>query len=170
MKKFFGMRIVFVFAVCFTTLVWGQQERASRSALKSDLVGSWEMVSVQPIRDKSDPVFFPHQRFVFNPNSSMKFMSSDRPFSKEWLDKFQTQDAEIDYSLNEKGVLTLSWQKKPYTESALCSYVLKDVPAEVLLKLPPERQKGLPRKGNVTLSYLDKSGRIAYQKVLFKIA
>lgn len=144
--------------------------KASRPATKADLVGAWEMVSVQPVRDKNDAVFFPYQRFVFDRNSSMKFISSEKPFSAEWLEKFRKQSAEIDYSLNEKGIMTLSWQKQPHVENVLCAYVLMDVPAEVLSKMPAVRRKGLPKKGSVTLSFLNSEGRIAYQKVLAKIA
>ena len=99
----------------------------------------------------------------------MKWMVSEQPFTKAWLDKFAVQQPAIDYSLSEKGVLVLTWQQKPHTEAALCSYVLKEVSPETLAKIPKEQRAYLPKKGNVTLSYLDGSGKIAYQKILTKI-
>ena len=167
-RSLFGVFAAFVLLAA--SLAQADQEKVSRPAVKADLIGSWDMVSVQPVRDKNDPVFFPYQRFLFNPNASMKFMSSDRPFNQEWLEKFKKQPAEIDYTLDEKGVLTISWQKRLHIESVLCTYVLKDVPVEVISKLPSERRKGLPKKGNITLSFLSSDGHIAYQKVLSKIA
>ena len=152
------------------SLVFALQEKVSRPAVKADLVGMWDMVLVQPVRDKNDPIFFPYQKFVFYNNASMKFMSSDKPFSNEWLEKFNKQNAEIDYLLDAKGVLTMSWQKTPHSEKVLCAYVLEDVPVEVASKLPLERRKGLPKRGSITLSFLNNSGRIAYQKVLSKTA
>ena len=95
-------------------------------------------------------------------------MSSEKPFAREWLDKFQKQTPEIDYSLDAKGILTMSWQKQLNSETSLCSFVLKDVPPEVLSKLSLARRKGLPKAGNLTLSFLGMDGRIAYQKVLSK--
>ena len=144
-------------------------DKLSRPCQKEDIIGTWEMVSVKPVRDKTDPVFFSYQRFVFNKDSSMKFMTSEKPLTKEWLDKFQKQPAEIDYSLNEKGILTLTWHSRPYSELALCAYVLSDVPTDVLAKIPPADRGHMPKKGNIALSYFDSAGRIAYQKILTRI-
>ena len=143
-----------------------ETEKASRACTKSDLVGSWDMVSVNPVFDKKDAVFFPYQRFIFSPDSSMKFMASEQPFTKEWLDKFGKQPREIDYSLNDKGLLTLTWQTRPHSEVALCAYVLKDVPPEVLAKIPSFERGSLPKKGYVTLSFLNSDGKISYRKIL----
>lgn len=152
------------------SMVSAEAEKVSRPCTKADLVGTWDMVSVRPVHDKNDPVFFPFQRFVFQQNSSMKFMASEKAFTKEWLDKFTKQPAEIDYSLNEKGILTLTWQSRPHNENALSAYVLKDVPPDLLAKVPLDQRTHLPRKGDVTLSYLNSSGKIAYQKILRKAA
>ena len=143
---------------------------ASRPAKKEDLVGSWDMVAVKPVYDKNDPVFYPYQRFVFGKDSSMKFMASEKPFTKQWLDKFAKQPPEIDFTLNEKGFLTLTWQTRPHNETAVCAYVLKDVPPEVLIKIPASERAHLPRKGNVTLSFLNSNGKIAYRKILTRLA
>ena len=144
-------------------------DKASRPAAKADLVGAWEMVSVKPTYDKADPVFYPYQRFVFNGDSSLKVISSEQSFTKEWLEKFQKQPAEIDYSLSNKGLLTMTWNSRPHIASAICAYVLSDVPPEVLSKVPAAERGHLPKKGNVTLSYLNDEGKIAYQKILKKI-
>lgn len=148
---------------------FAEPNKVSRPAVKKDLVGTWEMVSVRPVFDGNDPVFYPHQRFVFNGNASMKFMASENPFTEEWLDKFRKQPAEIDYSVDDKGILTLMWQKQPHQERAIAAYVLQDVPADVLAKLPKERRQGLPKKGDLTISFLNSKGKISYQKVLTRI-
>ena len=145
-------------------------EKASRSCTKEDLIGVWEMTSVKPVFDKSDPVFYPHQKFVFNKDSSMKFITSEKPITKEWQDKFNKQPTEIDYTLSNKGLLTLTWQSRPHNEQAICAYVLNDVPQDILAKIPAEERSGLPKKGNVTLSYLSREGKIAYQKILKEVA
>ncbi len=144
-------------------------EKASRPCKKEDLVGVWEMVSVKPVHDKADAVFFPYQKFVFRQDASMKFMSSEKPFTKEWLDKFQKQPTEIDFTLDDKGLLTLTWQARPHSEFAICAYVLNEVPPEVLAKIPLSGREHLPKKGNVTLSFLNNQGKIAYQKILRKV-
>ena len=154
--------------LCAVT-VFAAEEKVSRPAVKKDLVGTWELVSVRPIHDASDPVFYPYQRYVFNADASMKYMVSEKPFTKEWLDKFVKQPREIDYRVDEKGVLSLIWQNKPHQESAICAYGLKDVPAEVLAKVPEGKRKGLPKKGDLTLSFLNSQGKIAYQKVLTRV-
>ena len=143
---------------------------ASRPATKADLVGVWDLVSVRPVYDKKDPVFFPYQRFVFKADSSMKTMVSTEPFSKEWLAKFEKQSSEIDYTVSDKGLLTLIWQNRPHSETAVCAFVLKGVPPEVLAKVPPGERNSLPKKGNIALSFLNSEGKIAYRKILAKIA
>jgi hypothetical protein len=169
MKKVFQGWVVLALVIYSAPLVLAQSDRFSRAAAKADLVGTWEMVSVRPVRDKNDPVFFPYQRFVFNRDGSMKYMTSDKPYSKEWLEKFQKQSPEIDYFLDQKGILTLSWQKQPHSESFLCAYVLNDVPTQTLSKLPLERRKEVPKTGDLTLSFFNTAGRISYQKVLSRV-
>ena len=149
--------------------VAAEPDRVSRPATKEDLVGAWELVSVRPVYDKTDPVFYPYQRFVFNKDSSMKFMVSEKPFTQDWLTKFTKQMPEIDYTISDKGLLTLSWQTRPHNESVVCAYVLKDVPADLAAKVPAPQRSRLPKKGNLTLSYLNNSGKIAYQKILTRI-
>ncbi len=155
--------------VCSASTVFAAGEAASRPAVKKDLVGTWEMVSVRPIHEPSNPVFYAYQRYVFNSDASMKYMVSDKPFTKEWLDKFVKQPREIDFRVDSKGVLFMIWQNKPHQEMAICAYVLKDVPAEVLAKVPADIRKGLPKKGDLTLSFLNSQGKIAYQKVLTRV-
>jgi len=153
----------------YAVSVFAVEEKASRPAVKKDLVGTWELVSVHPVHDPKDPVFYPYQRFVFNADSSMKYMVSEKPFTKEWLDKFVKQPREIDFRVDQKGVLSLIWQTRPHQESAICAFVLKDVPQEVLEKVSPDKRKGLPKKGDLTLSFLNSQGKIAYQKVLTRV-
>ena len=160
--------LVGILLLC-TSVSMAAPEKISRAATKADLVGTWEMVSVRPVADKNDPTYFPYQRFAFQPDSSMKVMVADKPFTKEWADKFKKTPASIDYSLNEKGILTLSWQQRPHSEQAVCGYVMRDIPSEMTAKLTLEQRKQLPKKGNITLGFLS-GGKIAYQKVLTKIA
>lgn len=144
-------------------------EKASRPCTKEDLIGVWEMVGVSPVLDKKDPVFFPYQNFVFNQDSSMKSMVSQEPFTKEWVNKFKKQPVEIDYTLSDKGLLTLTWQNRPHSEQAICATVLSDVPADILSKIPAEERAHLPTKGNVAISYLNGEGKIIYRKILQKV-
>lgn len=143
--------------------------KVSRPAGKADLVGTWELISVKPVHDKKDPAFYPYQRYVFNANSSMKFMVSDKAFNKEWLDKFKKQPTEINYTVSEKGLLTLTWNNKPFSELAIAAYVVQDMPNDVIAKLPASEKARLPHKGNIVLSFLNKNGKIAYQKVFAKV-
>ena len=166
MKKFISILIALLIS---SSPLWAAPERVSRPATKSDLVGVWDMVSVRPVSDKTDPVFFPHQKFQFRPDSSLKVMVSDKAFSKESIDKFQKMPAAIDYSIDEKGVLTMTWQNRPHSETAVCAYVMKDIPVEMTAKLTSEQRAQLPKKGDVTLSFLN-NGKITYQKVLTRAA
>ena len=169
MNRFRQKAALLLCLALFSLPACAAEEKASRPALKKDLVGTWELVSVRPVHDAQDPAFYPYQHFEFNSNSSMKFMTSEDPFTKGWLDKFRKQPAEIDYRLDEKGLLTLMWQKRPHEERAICAYVLRDVPSDVLAKLSQDRRKDLPKKGDLSLSFLNGKGGIAYQKVLKRV-
>ena len=144
--------------------------KPSKPCTKAELVGTWDMVSVTPVLNLQDPTFYPYQKFVFKSDSSMKVMTSQRPFDAKALAAFKSQPVEIDYSLNPKGILTMTWSTRPHTEYAICTYVLQDVPPEVLKKIPAEKRAGIPKKGNVTLSFIGRGGKIAFQKVLKKTA
>jgi len=171
MRKRFGKGVcVVVVSLMVAVSSYAETEHASRPATKKDLVGTWELVSVRPAQNAKDPVFYPYQRFQFNADSSMKYMTSTEPFTKDWLDKFRKEQAAIDFRVDERGVLSLMWQKKRYEESAICAVSQKEIPADVLAKIPKDKRKGLPKKGDMTLSYLNPEGRIAYQKVLTRVA
>ena len=161
---------IFGIFLLMSSTAGAETEKASRPATKTDLIGTWDMASVKPVLDKKDPVFFPYQRFVFGADSSMKSMVSEEPFTEEWLDKFNKQSREIDYSLSDKGMLTMTWQNRPHSEAAVCAFVLKDVPADVLSKMLPSERRSFPKKGNVALSFLNHEGKIVYRKILIKIA
>ena len=161
---------VFLSVFLMASIAWGAVDKASRPAIKKDVVGVWELVSVHPVLDSRDPVYYPYQRFVFNANATMKYMVSEKPFTKEWLDKFSKQAPEIDFRVDGRGILSLMWQKKPHQESAICAFVLQNVPADVLAKVPADKRKALPKKGNLTLSFLNNEGKISYQKVLTRVA
>ena len=144
--------------------------KASKPCTKAELIGAWDMVSVTPVLDNQDPTFYPYQKFAFNRDSSMKVMTSNKPFDAKALAAFKSQPSEINYSLDPKGILTMTWSTRPHTEYAICAYVLQEVPPEILKKIPAERRAGIPRKGNVTLSFIGRDGKIAFQKVLKKAA
>lgn len=156
--------------ILITTLSFAANPSVSRPATKADLVGVWDLVSVRPIHDKKDPAFFPHQRYEFHKNSGMKFMVSQQVFDKEWLSKFKKQPTEINYSVSAKGLLTITWSNKPFSESAIAAIVIQDMPKEILDKMPAAEKARLPKKGNLVLSFLNKSGKVAYQKVMAKIS
>ena len=170
-SKFFrAMFVVAVLAQTSAAFSAPAADPASRPASKKDLVGTWDMVSVRPAANASDPGLYPYQRFVFNSDASMKYMTSKDPFTAEWLDRFRKQPAEIDYRVDEKGILSLMWQKQSHEENALCAYVLKDVPPDLMAKIPQAKRAGLPKRGDIAVSFLNSKGKIAYQKVLTKIA
>ena len=170
MKNIFSRIGWMVFALVFAgSTAFAAAEKVSRPATKKDMVGTWELVAVRPIHDPKDPVFYPFQRYVFDGDASMKYMVSEKPFAKEWLDKFAKQPREIDYRVDEKGILSLLWQSKPHQEMAICAFVLQNVPPDVLAKVPEEARKKLPKKGDLTLSFLNSQGKIAYQKILTRV-
>ncbi len=159
-----------VFGMLISITANAVSPKVSEPATKKNLVGTWDLVSVKPVHDKKDPAFYPYQRYVFNSDSSMKFMVSDAPFNKEWVDKFKKQPNEINYTVSEKGILTLTWSNKPFTESVVAAYVVQDMPKEVIERLPVFEKAKLPRRGNIVLSFLNKSGKIAYQKVFSRVS
>ena len=168
MKKSLFILGLVLFSTVSAQAVEAPQPKPSRPCTKAELVGNWDMVSVIPVLNKEDPAFYPYQKFAFNRDSSMKVMTSDKPFDAKALAAFKSQPSGINYSLDPKGILTMTWSARPHTEYAICAYILQEVPPEILKKIPAERRAGVPKKGNVTLSFIGRDGKIAFQKVLKK--
>ena len=65
--------------------------------------------------------------------------------------------------------MTLTWNSRPHSEMAIAAYVLSDVPPNIVVKIPPGERGHLPKKGNITLSYLDAEGKVSYGKIFKQI-
>lgn len=161
------------FGNLFVPSVFADAQRGVRPCLTSDLIGTWEMRSINSkIKiNPTDPFGWPHQRFKFDIRGDVKEMTSTTPIegNEAVIQKFDSAASTSRFSLNEQGVLSISKLESPETENCMCTYAMRDVPPEALLKLPESKRAQVPHKGDLVLTYMSRNGQPVVIKSLRKI-
>lgn len=148
-----------------------QTPKTSRPCLVSDLVGTWELKGINSkiTLNPKDPFGWPYQRFVFTERGGVKEVVSSSPIGREALAKLANSLVTSKFSLDERGILSITKLELPYPERCLCSYATEDIPPELLMKVPKNKQATMPHKGDLVLTYLSKAGEPIVAKTLRKI-
>ena len=162
---------VFLFILSSTTAF--AAGKSVRPCATADLVGTWDMKSINSKikAGPNDAFVWPYQRFTFDARGGVKQIASVKPLEqdKKSLDRFNNELTTSLYHVDAKGVLTISKLESPTPERCLCAYVVADVPAEVIAKVPEAKRANLPQKGNVALTYVNAKGKPVLVKALKKI-
>ncbi|OIO37023.1 MAG: hypothetical protein AUJ72_05340 [Candidatus Omnitrophica bacterium CG1_02_46_14] len=152
---------------------WTAQSKNVRPCFMSDLMGTWEMRNVtSKIKiDPKDSFVWPYQRITFDRKGDVKQVTSTTPFqgNQAVIKKFNESASTSKYSIDESSVLSLTKLENPNPERCLCSYVTKNLPAEVLLKLPATKRDQMPHEGDIVLTYMNRGGKPVVIKTFKKI-
>jgi len=139
----------------------------------SDLVGTWEMKSLNSKikTNPKDPFTWPYQRVIFDKKGDVKEMTSQKTIEgdRAVIQKFENTLSTSKYSLDERGVLSITKLELTYPEKCLCAYVTKDLPPGVLAKIPEAKKAALPKRGDILLTYFGKDGKPYLSKSLRKL-
>ncbi len=148
-------------------------QKVGRACVMSDLVGTWEMKSLNSKikTNPKDPFAWPYQRFIFDKKGDVKEMTAQIPIegNRAAIQKFENSLSLSRYSLDERGVLSITKLELHYPERCLCAYVTRDLPPEALAKIPEAKKAKLPKKGDILLTYFGKDGKPTLSKILRKI-
>jgi hypothetical protein len=126
------------------------KDASARAITKDELIGTWEYVA--PPTGSA----YPYQLLVFQQDGTMRRMQSTKPFNDLSMTLMKSAPATVVYTVNDKGILKMTWTDMGHTEEALATYLTKDMSAG----------KG-PKKGDLILTYYDARGEIA-QADLFR--
>ena len=150
------------------------QEKGGRPCLASDLIGTWQLkgINSKSINNSKDTFFWPYQRITFTNRGGMKEMVAQEPFEKTpgLLKKFDNTATTTQYQLDARGVMLIKKFEAPMPEKCLCVYTQKDVPREMLDKIPAKKILSLPAKGDIVLTYVDPSGKPVAAKTFKKVS
>ncbi len=143
----------------------------SRPCLASDLTGTWLMKSITgTIKiDKKDPFLWSNQVFVFEADGHVKELASDKAIVPSAIQKLESAPATSSFTLNPKGILSITKIERSTPEKCACLFMTQNVPEALSAKVPDARRSQLPAKGDVMLSYLGKDGKPVLTKSLKKI-
>ena len=175
MKYFFVLVLTFAFlsGAVFAAPPPAPAQKTGRTCLVSDLVGTWELKGFNSKTkvDPKNPSTWMYQRFLFDKKGNVKEMTSREPIegNKAAVRKFENALSTSKYGLDERGILSVTKLELPYPEKCLCIYVMKDLPPETIAKVPEAKRAGLPRKGDVLLTYFGRDGKPHLSKNLRRV-
>ena len=164
---------LFIFLSGLSSFAWPSGQKGVRSCLTSDLMGTWELrnMNTKIKIDPNDPFGWPYQRFSFDRRGDVKEMMSTTPIegNKSAVKKFENAASTSKFSLDERGILSVSKIESPLTERCACNVATKDIPADLLAKLPASKRAQVPHQGDLVLTYMDRNGQPVIIKSLRKL-
>ena len=159
--------------LCLPTTLFAETSKGVRPCTMSDLIGTWEMKNINAkIKiDPKDSFGWPYQRFAFDKKGDAKEMTSTTPIESNSavIKRFNNAVSLSKFTVNERGILSISKIESPNPEICMCSYATKDVPPEILEKIPDSKRVQIPHKGDIVLTYLNPKGQPVLMKSFRKI-
>lgn len=142
---------------------FGASQKTIRPCFVSDLLGTWEMknISAKIKINPGDPFAWPYQRIAFDRKGDVKQVTSTSPIegNTALIHKFNQSASTAKFAVDEGSILTITKLESPNSERCMCSYVMKDLPAEALVKLPESKRGQIPHQGDIVLTYANRSGQ-----------
>ena len=137
---------------------------SSRFCKPQDLVGTWRVVkwtSNFQFKDPNAPYLLPHQLFYFSADGRMKSAHSANPFADDPKKMFQAMPADVTYSFNQDGMVTIKAKGSPgASETWHCVSMTQD--------RADDRQKAFLKKGDIVMTLVGKNGQPLYARQMRK--
>ena len=110
----------------------GQEEKdALRPCTMAELVGTWEVIRFGAARsarvDRSDPYFYPHQRYVFSADATMRHLTSQTPMTPATHRALLSSATPSTWAVDGKGRLLMQREGEPRLETAACEVLTREV-------------------------------------------
>lgn len=101
---------------------------AFRPCARADLVGAWQVLrmGVTPgfAVDKTDPAYFPHQRYVFNADANLYYLTSTKPITPEEQRALVAATAAATWAVDGEGRLLTQKPGEPRLDDSTCQMVV----------------------------------------------
>ena len=138
--------------------------RAERDALRpctrADLLGTWQVVRMGAARsvtvDRSAPEYYPHQRYVFAADATMRYLAAQKAITAEDHRTLAAAPATATtWAVDKPGRLLTQADGVPRQEVSTCAVLLKQIEAG--------------EAGDVVLTRLDAEGRALSRRQLRRL-
>ena len=141
------------------------EREALRPCKAADLIGAWEVVrfGTAPsfLVDRTDPNFYPFQRFVFASNATMRHLTSNTRIARADHRALLAETAPVTWAVDGDGKLLLQKEGAVRLETIACAVLVKEV-------VDPKRR--VPAlAGDVLLTHYD-AGTPVMRRQLRKLA
>lgn len=142
-----------------------EAEEALRPCRRADLIGAWEVVrfgTAPPVRvDRNDPYFYPHQRYVFRTDATLRHLASTKAITPDDHWAMLAAPATITWAVDERGRLLTQKDGVPRLEISACEVLVKEVAD------PRSRIPALP--GDLLLTHYDENAKPISRRQLRKL-
>ena len=167
-SRMIGGLLLIVLSGVIAGTAFAASQKAVRPCFMSDLLGTWEMrnINAKVKIDPKDPFTWPYQRIAFDRKGDVKQVTSTTPIegNKALIQRFNRMASTSKFTIDEGSILTITKLESSNPERCMCSYAMKDLPAQVLAKLPESKRGQIPHQGDIVLTYVNRNG----QPVLIK--
>jgi len=122
---------------------------AFRPCARGDLVGVWQVLRMGVVPafsvDTTDPAYFAHQRYVFDANANLYYLTSTKTITPDEQRALLATTAPVIWAVDEEGRLLTQRAGEPRLDNSTCQVVLVETrdprsdihpgPGDVLLTL-----------------------------------
>jgi hypothetical protein len=137
----------------------------TRPCRAADLLGAWEVIrlgTAAGVRvDRSDPAFYPHQRYVFYKNATLRYLASQTRITAESQRALLATAAVGTWAVDDGGRLLVLHEGEARLDRSACLVLVKEV------QDPKNRARSLA--GDVLLTTYDAAGQSALRRQLRKL-
>ena len=123
--------LVVLAALAARPAVAQEEKDVLRPCTTAELVGTWEVIrfgTAPSARvDRSDPYFYPHQRYVFSADATMHHLTSKTPMTPAAHRALLSKATPSTWAVDGKGRLLMQREGEARLETAACEVLTKEV-------------------------------------------
>ena len=138
---------------------------ALRPCKPADLIGAWEVIrfgaAPAVLVDRSDPYFYPHQRYVFASNATVRHLTSRTKITPADHRALLAATAPATWAVDGAGKLLVQKEGATRLETAACAVLTKEVVD------PRSRVPAMP--GDLLLTHHDTADKPVMRRQLRKL-
>lgn len=142
-----------------------EEKDALRPCKPADLIGAWEVIrfgaAPAVLVDRSDPYFYPYQRYVFASNATVRHLTSRTKITPAAHRALLAATAPATWAVDGAGKLLVQTEGAPRLETAACAVLTKEVVD------PRSRAPAMP--GDLLLTHYDTADQPVMRRQLRKL-
>ncbi len=137
----------------------------TRPCTQADLIGTWEVVRFGTVPslhvDRSEPVFFPYQRYVFGTNATVRHLASQTKITRDAHKALLATAVAGTWAVDGDGRLMLLRDGQASLEQSACLVLVKEV--------EDRKRRAHSRPGDILLTDYDAASQPVMRRQLRKL-